>query len=143
MALKYYVLNRADLSKGAGTEDQLFYGQICINGHISYEEICDNVCLMTSATQADVAGVLDGLMLLMRQHLAKGNIVELGDVGKFRLSVGSSGVKDPDNFTVHLFKRPRIVFSPGKALKELCTKVRYERMKCDLKRKECTKEHIE
>jgi len=143
MALKYYVLNRADLSKGAGTDDQLFYGQICINDHIYYEEICENVCLMTSATQADVAGVLDGLMLLMRQYLAKGNIVELGDLGKFRLSAGSSGVKRADDFTVHLFKRPRIVFTPGKILKELCTKVRYERMKCDLKHKDCNKTHIE
>lgn len=97
--------------------------------------------MLSTATAGDVACIMDGLMLLMRQHLMKGYIVELGDLGNYRLSVGSHGVKRPEDFEVHLFKKPRILFSPGPLLKELCKNVHYEKAKCKIVERECKQSH--
>ncbi|MCD8194526.1 MAG: hypothetical protein LUD74_08290 [Tannerellaceae bacterium] len=54
----------------------------------------------------------------MKQHLANGNTVHLGEFGSFRVTAGSGGVEDPEDFHPSMFRKPRIVFTPGTMLRD-------------------------
>ena len=72
--------------------------------------------------------VIDGLLYVMRQHLENGEVVQVGDFGNFRMLAGSKGTAVADDFTTSLFKKGRIVFTPGPMLKEVTAKPKFEKI---------------
>jgi hypothetical protein len=59
---------------------------------------------------------LDNLNFVIDFELQAGRIVHLGELGNFRMTVGSEGVEEESDFNKSMLRRPRIVFTPGKAL---------------------------
>ncbi|MCD8194528.1 MAG: hypothetical protein LUD74_08300 [Tannerellaceae bacterium] len=113
MALKYHVVRRTDLRKGASQGAMLYHGQVRVGDRITLDELGESISALSTASEGDISVVLDGLLMLLRQHLVKGNIVELGDLGKFRMVAGSPGVEEAEDFNVSLFKKGHIVYTPG------------------------------
>lgn len=72
--------------------------------------------------------VLLGLIRCMQEALLRGEVVQLGALGNFRLSLGSSGVVNADDFHASLIRKPRIIYSPGVKLREMIAKVSIERI---------------
>lgn len=128
MALKYHFVRRPDLRKTALEGDTLLFPQIRTSDRISFKELCDDLVHLSSASAADVSCVLRGLLYIMRRELRKGNVVELGDMGNFRMTAGSRGVEDPEKFHTSMFKRPRIVYAPGVMVKDVAPKVSFRRV---------------
>lgn len=141
MALKYHVVKRSDLSKDAARGDVLYYGQVRAGDRVTLTELCESISALSTASEGDVLVVLEGLLMLMRQNLIKGHIVEFGDIGSFRMVAGSSGVEEEEDFHTSLFKKGKIVYVPGVRLKHLFHKVQYE--KCQFVEKEipCDRDH--
>lgn len=144
MSLKYHVVGRADIRKGAPEGAKMFYGQIRSAGRVSLPEICVAVSALTSASEGDVEGVLEGLLFQMRQYLVRGDTVCLGALGNFRVVMGSPGVEREEDFRPSMFRRGRIVFAPGAILRSLCRKVHYEKanLKVIERTTDCDREHI-
>lgn len=53
--------------------------------------------------------------------------MQLGELGHFRLNAGSEGVEKPEDFKVSMFRKPRIVFSPGILLRQMCDRIKFEK----------------
>ncbi len=129
MALKYHVVSRTDLRKGAPQGAVLYHGQVRVGDRVTLDELSESISALSTASEGDISVVLEGLLMLLRQHLVKGNIVELGDLGKFRMVAGSPGVESAEDFNVSLFKKGHIVYTPGvKLLKHVRKNTHYEKL---------------
>jgi len=141
MSLKYHVVRKNDMRKGAPQGAKLYYGQVRVNDRIRYEELCQQVAEHTLSTDADVTCIVDGLLVLLRQYLVKGNIVEMSVFGNFRLSTGSAGVEEENDFHPASFRTPRVLFSAGPMLKDATERVGFEKIRFVEKERECGLPH--
>ncbi|MDH6304353.1 putative histone-like DNA-binding protein [Parabacteroides sp. PF5-5] len=87
--------------------------------------------------------ILDSLNWVMDVELQAGNIVQLGEFGNFRLSISSQGTDKEDDFTAANIKKAKIVFSPGKSLRETKDTLYFEHEKPYEKEKECNRTHLD
>ena len=128
MSVKYKLVLKKDLTKGAATDAKRYYASANVTGMMDFDTICDVVADRSTASDGDVALVLLGLIRCMQEALLRGEVVQLGALGNFRLSLGSSGVVNADDFHASLIRKPRIIYSPGVKLREMIAKVSIERI---------------
>ncbi len=141
MALKYSLVERRDMRKEATPRDTLLFGQTKVNSKVLYDELCEEIVNMSTASEGDVDCVMKGLVKVLRKNLIKGNSVQLGILGTFRLVAGSPGVEKEEDFNASLFRRPRIAFVPGTFLNDLQENVRFEKETVKTVMEKCDKEH--
>ena len=128
MSLKYRIVLKRDMSKGAAKDDRLFYGQIRSIDKISYKKLCELVAGYGSAKKGEVSLVIDGLLFVLKEQLESGNVVQMGDFGNFRMVAGSKGSQTLKGFDASLFKKGRIVFTPGALLRQFADKPSFDRL---------------
>lgn len=132
MPVKYKLIARKNFAKDAQPDDKLLYASILSNGTASFDEVCESIAEETAMTSADVKSCLDRLPRILARHLREGRNVQLGELGSFRLTLGSLGAETEKAFNAAtMMKRPGIVFTPGKTLQEMRDKVTYIRVKAD------------
>lgn len=141
MSLKYHIVRKKDMRKGAPDDAMLYYGQVRVNERIGYEELCQQVSEHTLCTDADVTCILDGLLILLRQYLVKGNIVQLDVFGNFRMSSGGPGVENEEDFHPGHIRTPRVIFTAGSMMKDITNRVGFEKYRFIEVEKECTLPH--
>lgn len=122
MSLKYRIVLKKDMSKGAAAGAQLFYGQVRSLEKTSFKALCALVSDYCTAKKGEVELVVDGLINVMKNLLVSGNVIQMGEFGNFRMTAGSQGSKTLKDFDPLLFKKGRIVFTPGSILKGIVTK---------------------
>ncbi|MBR6903754.1 MAG: hypothetical protein IKN32_02785, partial [Bacteroidales bacterium] len=64
-------------------------------------------------SRGTVQGVLSDACQCLVEQLLNGNKVQLGDLGKFWISLSSTGADSPESFTATNIKAVNIVFTPG------------------------------
>lgn len=128
MSVRYKLVLRKDLTKGAAADAKKYYASVNNNGTLGFNEICEAVSAYSTASRGDVMVVLDAVMFCMKNSLLRGEIVQLGDLGNFQINVGSKGADTTEAFKVDLIRTPRIVFRPGVMLKDVLNKVSFERI---------------
>lgn len=128
MPLKYRIVLKKDMSKGAVQGSQLYYGQIRSVEKTSFKKLCKLVSGYCTAKPGEVELVLDGLIYVLCILLESGNVIQMGEFGNFRMVAGSKGSATLKDFNPMLFKKPRIVFSPGSMLRQLISEASYDRM---------------
>ena len=124
MPIKYRLVLRKDMTKGAAAGSKLYYAVNKSTGTCDFEELCDQ----STASRGDVQVVVDGLLYILKQRLQKGETVQLGDLGHFQAVIGSKGTKLESDFNASLIKRPRIVFRPSVTLKSVTSLVKFEKI---------------
>lgn len=127
MAQKYRVIKRRNLGKDADQVSHKYYAQPISNGNVGIDEICSDISEYCSLTSADVKAVLDRLNFVLDKHLRAGRNIMLGEMGNFRLSFGSSGTENPEDFHTSKIRKPKITFTPGKLLQKTREQTSYER----------------
>ncbi len=125
MALKFRKVQRKVLI-GDDAGKVKTYAMAKANGHCDMKKLCKLISARCAMSSADVKAVLDSLNWVMDVELQSGNIVQVGELGNFRLSIKSEGVENKDDFTAHNIRRSRIVFSPGASLRETNRNVDFE-----------------
>lgn len=144
MPIKYKIVKRKDMSKDAPADAKKFYASSRSSGMCDFEELCDAIADRSTASVGDVRLVLEGCTTIMKQRLQKGETVQLGELGNFRAVLGSEGVTKEEDFNASLIRVPRLVYYPGKKLKESLRQVKVEKMVPEPKESiPCEKEHIE
>ena len=118
MPIKYRLVLRKDMTKGAAAGSKLYYAVNKSTGTCDFEELCDQIADRSTASRGDVQVVVDGLLYILKQRLQKGETVQLGDLGHFQAVIGSKGTKLESDFNASLIKRPRIVFRSERDAKE-------------------------
>jgi predicted histone-like DNA-binding protein len=94
-----------------------YYPRVATSGVLDLEDLSERVSISCSATQSDCYAVVIGLVKEISSALEQGNIVRLGHLGSFQISVQSTASATPEEVDKSKIKRSSIVFRPGKKLK--------------------------
>ena len=127
MSVRYKLVKRKDLSKDAPEGAQKIYASVNNNGTLAYKQMCQAIAAYSTASPGDVHLVIDGLLFVLKDSLLRGEIVQMGDFGRFQVNVGSSGAATAEEFKASMIRKPRIVFRPSVELKDILDKVSFER----------------
>lgn len=128
MPAKYKLVLRKDLRKDAAEGSMLYYANAKAAGVCGMYELCDLISLSSTASPGDVRLILDELIEVMKRSLGKGEVVEVGELGRFQLQFGSTGTVTKKEFNQSLIKSKRIVFRPGKVLREAMNNFSFEKL---------------
>ena len=144
MAQKFKLVERRNLGKDAATTPRKVYAQAINNGYVSFDELCSDISELCSLTSADVKAVMDRMNYVLDKNLKSGRIVQFGEIGNFRLSVGSSGSASEESFTFAQIRKPKIVFTPGSKLRSTRNLTTFEKVTPQVVAQpvECDKEHV-
>nr|WP_129733998.1 HU family DNA-binding protein [Parabacteroides goldsteinii] len=127
MPLKYRLVKRKDMSKGAAEGTELYFAQTSITKKVDLNRICARISKYSTASRGDILLVLDGFITVMNESLADGESIHLGDFGSFRMVAGSKGATTEEEFKTSLFNRAHIVFYPGTMLMNLVRDASFEK----------------
>lgn len=113
-----------------------FYAQAQARGEMGIREMTERIQQMCTVTRADTMAVLVSLGTVMREGLAGGEIVRLGDLGSFQIGLKSEGADVEEDFHAGLIKKAHINFRPGADLMDILTSLSYERVAVKPKKEE-------
>ena len=88
----------------------------------------DLISAQSTASSGDVKLILDELVNVMRRNLGKGEVVKVGELGSFQLQFGSTGTLTEKEFNSALIKSKRILFRPGKQLRDAISNYTFEKI---------------
>ncbi|MCD7851436.1 MAG: HU family DNA-binding protein [Parabacteroides sp.] len=128
MSAKYKLILRKDMRKDAAADAKLYYASANTTGACDVYELCDLISAQSTASSGDVKLILDELVNVMCRSLGKGEVVKVGELGSFQLQFGSTGTLTEKEFNQALIKDRRIVFRPGKLLKEAVKNYTFEKI---------------
>ena len=117
MAQKYKLVMKKNLGKDADEAPQKVYAIPKYNGYTDMALLCKLISARSTASSADVKAVLDSLIFVLDLELQAGRIVNVGELGNFRLSLSSAGTEAKKDFSQSKLKGARIIFTPGEALR--------------------------
>lgn len=127
MAIKYKVIERGEPGvAGGGTKK--FYASANVTGEKSLAGLTRDIEKISTVSGADIRAALYALVDTMTGALSEGQIVRLGELGSLRVSISSEGKEKEKEVTPATIKQARVVFTPGKAIKEMLETVTYEKM---------------
>ena len=117
MAVKYRLIERKNLGNDKTETPKKQYAQVIYGYLVEFETFLEEVADGSGVGSAQVKAVLDRINIVLKRNLAQGRRVNVGELGNFRFGVGSTGTPTTEEFTTSLIKEPKVVFSPGKALR--------------------------
>lgn len=97
-------------------------------GKIDTRMIAKTLAQKSSLTTGDVMNVLENLMEEIPRWLSQGYSVSLWELGTFRLSLSSQGVKEQKEFNTRTIKK-KVVFLPSKSFKSELKTIPFEHKK--------------
>lgn len=112
-----YVLVLRPSEPGKKDSKKLYYAQSKSTGIVGLKYLAKLIAARSTVSSADVKAVLDSLNWIIDMEVQEGRIVQLGELGNFRITVGSEGVEDKKKFTASMIRPPRLVFTPGSELR--------------------------
>jgi predicted histone-like DNA-binding protein len=127
--LRYKLVQRKDMSKGALEGSKLYYPQVINLGRVSFDSLCEEVAEQSSLTSGDIKNCMDRLVNCLVRHLKEGRSVDCGDLGSFRINIRSTGADTPETYdAATMMRKPSIQYYLGKKLRDMQdTGVQYER----------------
>ena len=124
--LKYKLVERSNPRDLAAPKK--FYAVHTSSGRKTLGNISRDIEDKSSLSRGDISNVLDNLVDQIPKYLLDGQTVSLGELGSFRLSLSSEGADKAKDFNTSMIKNVKIIFTPGKLLKEEVAKAKFERM---------------
>ena len=127
--LRYKLVQRKDMTKGALENAKLYYPQVINQGRVSFDSLCEEVAEQSSLTSGDIKNCMDRLINCLVRHLKEGRSVDCGDLGSFRINIRSTGADTPEAYdAATMMRKPSVQYYLGKKLRDMQdTGVQYER----------------
>ena len=108
-----------------------YYVTVRSSGRTDTNIIAKRINSMSTVSSVDTAAVLEAFLHVVPEQLAEGHIVELGDFGRFRVSVSSEGAEHAEDVTARNITDVRVIFTPGKRFVQLLDTVRFQKEPTD------------
>lgn len=128
MAVKFKLVSKRNLGDDKEETPEKIHAQIVSGDYISNEEFLEEVADSSGVGSAGTKAVLDRVNVVLARHLQHGRRVAVGELGTFRITLGSPGVADVKQFDTNLIREPRVRFYPGKALRTIKSRTSFERL---------------
>ncbi len=126
MAITYKVVERGEPGV-AGGGDKKYYAAAISTGDADIEDLTRRIEKISTVSGADIRAVLYALVDVMTDELANGRIVRIGDLGDMRVSVSSEGAETDAEVTAANITGARILFAPGRKLKDMLKTLTYQK----------------
>lgn len=128
----YIVVSRKNLQKPL--EAPKFYAMARSGRKVSVKDVCKRISERSSYSKGELEGCIGEFLLEILNVLSEGNIVQLGDLGNFRMSIKTgTPTKTEKEFTTSCIKQGRVLFHPGNDLRKLCKTMDFVLYKPDTK----------
>ena len=108
-----------------------YYATVKSSGRTDTNSIARKINSISTVSSVDTAAVLEAFLHVLPEQLAEGHIVELGDFGRFRVSVSSEGAEQAEDVTARHITDVRVIFTPGKRFVQLLNTVRFQKEQTD------------
>ncbi|MFT3740385.1 MAG: HU family DNA-binding protein [Breznakibacter sp.] len=118
MAIKFRVIERGQPGVAGGGERK-FYVSPVMSGELTLTGLTKSIEKISTVSGADIRAVVYAMVDVMRDSLANGQIVRLGELGSLRVSLNSEGKATADAVTAAAVKNTRVIFTPGKDIKDM------------------------
>ena len=127
MPIKYKVIERGDPRDK--TAPKKYYATVVNDGELNLENIGKRLEMRSGVNSIDINAVLLGLVQLIKEEIPEdGRIVRLGDLGSFSVSLSSEGSEKPEDVTANNIRGIKLIFRPGKAIKNALKTVSYKKV---------------
>lgn len=135
MSMKFRLIKAKNLGKDKEAIPEKVYARPVYTDKIPFKYLLNEI-VESGIPSNQVKGVLDRMNHLIRKHLMQGHIVQFGEFGNFRYSVGSTGSETEDDFDAAQIRQPKIVFFPGETLRVARKETDFDRLEMEKKKKE-------
>ena len=108
------------------TEPGKFYASALTTGEKNIEELAEEIESSCTVTSQDIVAVIEALRKRIIIGLQNGEIMRMGNIGYFRLSIGSKGTVTKNEFNVGCIKKAKILFTPCSSLKDMLKTLNFE-----------------
>lgn len=116
-AIPYNVVQKIDPRDPA--QPKKFYASVHLKKTSSFRDLVDRISGFSTVNPPDVVAVLESLIHIVPDMLANGEIVRLGDLGSFYLSVQSKGFEKEDEVSGDGIVRTNVRFRAGALIKNV------------------------
>ena len=129
MAQKYVVVERKNPLKPQ--EPAKFYAMARSNRRVDTDEVISRVSERSSYSIGELKGCITEFLLEMKNQLSLGNIVLLGDMGSFRVTIVTGNASETaEKFkAATCIKISRVRFHPGSILLDMSKATKYTQLK--------------
>jgi len=125
MAIKFKILARKNPQDMAAPDK--YYAAAVGNGETNMEALAEMIAYQSTLTDTDCYAVLRSLEHNIINELKQGRIVKLGSLGNFQISISATGQENEAAVTANDIVKSRILFRPGKKLRQLLTNLSYQK----------------
>ncbi len=126
MSISYNIVSRGEPGVSGGGE-QKFYASAVSTGDADIRDLTHKIEKISTMSGGDIRGVLYSLVDVIRDELADGNIVRLGELGYFRVSLSSEGHEAAEDVNADSITDTRILFTPGPMLDNMLENLEFEK----------------
>jgi predicted histone-like DNA-binding protein len=126
MALKFKTLARKNPQNMEAPDK--YYAASIGNGETDMEALAEMIAYQSTLTDTDCYAVLRSLEHNIINELRQGRIVKLGSLGNFQISISAKGQDNEEDVTANDIVKSRIIFRPGKKLRNLLTNLSYQKV---------------
>jgi predicted histone-like DNA-binding protein len=91
------------------------------------EALAEMIAYQSTLTDTDCYAVLRSLEHNIINELKQGRIVKLGSLGNFQVSISAKGQENAEDVTANDIVKSRILFRPGKKLRNLLLNLSYQK----------------
>lgn len=111
--LKYKIVSR----KNPMNKSVKWYASIDTPTPVTLNELAENIEKSSTVSRADAKAVIDALQYEIKKALLDGKSVRLGDLGSFRVTLGSRGAFTEADFQTSFIQQVRVQFQPSTELR--------------------------
>ena len=105
-----------------------FYAVVQNTGQTNQRQLAEEIARESSLSVGDIYSTIVLLAELIGRELEKGKIVDLGELGRFGLTLRGSGADTQEAYNTNLIKQVAIQFKPHKRLKDRVNQASFKRV---------------
>lgn len=124
MPIQYKVIGRGEPGVAGGGQIQYFAAPKR-ERETTLRELVKEIASRSTVTTADAYAVIENLLELIPKHMADGKIVNLEQLGKFRVNLASKAHSSPDEVSVYSITGTKVLFWPSREMRETLAKTRF------------------
>ena len=126
MAVTYSVVQRTNPKDNMA--EPKWYAQGQRRYLYDIDRLCADIEKASSMTRGDIRSVILDALDFIKQRLAEGCSVQLGELGSFSVALQSIGADTEEAFDAAHISSARVAFRQGRELKEMCRGLQYEKV---------------
>lgn len=126
MSVKYKVIEKGQPGVAGGGVKK-YYATSVFTGEKNLEQLTKSIEKISTVSGADIRAVLYAMVDVITEELSDSQIVRLGELGSLRLNVSSDGKDTSKDVSATAIRSTKLVFTPGKKLKEMQLTLKFEK----------------